>query len=98
FLAIVWPAAAWLAAGALAAIPWRPTRLVFTVTVVAGAAASAVLVARLFFVDSRILAARYLEANVPPGTTVDLIANDAGYAPTVPEGRTLRRVATLSRE
>ena len=53
---------------------------------------------RLFFVDSRILAARYLEANVPRGETVDLIANDAGYAPSLPEGRTLRRVPTLSRE
>ena len=98
FLAVAWPAAAWLAAASLNAIANRRTRIVAQAAVVARAAVAAVLVTRLFFVDSRILAARYLEANVPPGGTVDLIANDPGYAPTVPEGRTLRRVATLSRE
>jgi hypothetical protein len=35
---------------------------------------------------------------VPSGATVDLIANNPGYAPTVPPGRTLRVVPTLSRE
>jgi hypothetical protein len=98
FLAVAWPAAAWLAAAALNAIGDHKARMVAQVAVLARAAAAALLVSRLFFVDSRILAARYLEANVPPGATVDLIANDPGYAPTVPEGRTLRRVATLSRE
>ena len=53
---------------------------------------------RLFFVDSRSPAARWLEAHVPPGATVDLIANNPGYAPAVPPGRALRVVPTLSRE
>jgi hypothetical protein len=66
--------------------------------VAARAALGAVLVVRLFFVDSRLLAARWLAANVPPGTTVDLIANSAGYAPKAPPGLTLRLVPTLSRE
>ena len=98
FLAVAWPAAAWLAASVPGAIPDRRTRLVAQGALLVRTAAAALLVTRLFFVDSRILAARYLEANVPPGETVDLIANDVGYAPTLPEGRTLRRVSTLSRE
>ncbi len=98
FIALAWPAAAWLAALTLVAFRGRRTRVVVTVAVVARAAAGALLVTRLFFVDSRILAARYLEANVPKGATIDLIANHEGYAPTVPEGRTLRLVPTLSRE
>jgi hypothetical protein len=39
-----------------------------------------------------------MERNLPRGATVDLIANLPGYAPAVPEGRTLRVVPTLSRE
>lgn len=98
FLAPTWPAAAWLAAVALASLrPQRFRRLV-TLAVAARTALAAALVARLFFVDSRRLAARFLEEQVPRGATVDLIANHAGYAPTVPEGRTLRIVPTLSRE
>ena len=98
FLALAWPAAAWLAAAALVAIRDRRARLVVEWAVVARLAAAALLVTRLFFVDSRILAARYLATNVPRGATVDLIANDVGYAPTIPDGRTLRLVPTLSRE
>lgn len=98
FLAVAWPAAAWLAASAIDAIPDGRTRLVVQGALILRSAAAALLVTRLFFVDSRILAARYLESNVPPGETVDLIANDVGYAPSLPEGRTLRRVPTLSRE
>ena len=98
FIAVAWPAAAWLAAAVLVAIKDRRARLVALGGVLARTAAAALLVTRLFFVDSRILAARYLEANVPPGATVDLIANDPGYAPTIPQGRTLRLVPTLSRE
>jgi hypothetical protein len=53
---------------------------------------------RLFFVDSRLLATRWMAQNLPRGTVVDLIANNPGYAPAVPEGCTLRVVPTLSRQ
>ncbi len=53
---------------------------------------------RLFFVDSRLLAERWMEANVPQGATVDVITNHEGYVPRVPEGRVARVVRTLSRE
>ena len=63
----------------------------------ARAALGAALVVRLFFVDSRYAAARWLEANVPAATPVDLIANNPGYGPALPAAR-LRIVPTLSRE
>ena len=98
FLAPALPAAAWLAALGLAALPARRARAAAVVFVVLRLALGSALVVRLFFVDSRIAAARWLEAHVPPGATVDLIANNPGYAPTVPPDRALRVVPTLSRE
>jgi hypothetical protein len=98
FLAPAWPAAAWLAAAALVAARNPRARRLVALAVVGRLAVAAVLMVRLFFVDSRILAARYLEEKVPPGGTIDLIANHAGYAPSPPPGRTLRIVPTLSRE
>jgi hypothetical protein len=98
FLAPALPAAAWLAALGLVSIRSRPARAAGTALVVARLALGAALVVRLFFVDSRIAAGRWLEAHVPAGATVDLIANNPGYAPTLPPGRTLRVVPTLSRE
>lgn len=98
FLAPAFPAAAWLAALGLAALPVRRMRAAATVFVVMRLALGSALVVRLFFVDSRIAAARWLRAHVPPGATVDLIANNPGYAPAVPPDRTLRVVPTLSRE
>jgi len=98
FLAPALPAGAWLAALGLAAIRSRRARAGATLLVLARSALGAALVVRLFFVDSRIAAGRWLEAHVPPGATVDLIANNPGYAPAVPPGRTLRVVPTLSRE
>jgi len=98
FLSPTWPAAAWLGAVGLASLRHPGVRWLVTVAVVARAGAAALLVTRLFFVDSRLLAARFLEQNMPPGGTVDLIANHPGYAPSAPEGRTLRIVPTLSRE
>jgi hypothetical protein len=97
FVAPALPAAAWLAAIGLAALPARVGRVARPL-VAARAALGAVLIVRLFFVDSRLLAARWLAAHVPPGTTVDLIANSTGYAPSAPPGLTLRLVPTLSRE
>jgi hypothetical protein len=96
FLAPVLPAAAWLAGLGLAALPRARGP---ALALVAGRAAlGTLLVLRLFFVDSRIQAARWIEATVPPGSTVDLIANVTNYAPTLPPGRTLRQVPVLSRE
>jgi Dolichyl-phosphate-mannose-protein mannosyltransferase len=97
FLAAALPAGAWLAALGLAALP-GPSARGFAAVVVARAFVGAILVVRLFFVDSRVLATRWMEAHVPPGAVLDLIANHAGYAPPVPPGRTLRIVPTLSRE
>lgn len=97
FVAPALPAAAWLAAIGLAALPHAVARVARPL-VAARAALGAVLVVRLFFVDSRLLAARWLAAHVPPGTTVDLIANAEGYAPSAPPGLGLRLVPTLSRE
>jgi hypothetical protein len=91
------PAAAWLAAIGLSALP-RRVASVARPLVAARAALATALVVRLFFVDSRLLASRWLAANVPAGSTVDLIANSAGYAPSAPPGLTLRLVPTLSRE
>jgi hypothetical protein len=97
FVSPALPAAAWLAAIGLASLPRRVAPAVRGL-VAARAAVAAVLVVRLFFVDSRLLAARWLAANVPPGSSVDLITNSAGYAPSAPPGLTLRLVPTLSRE
>ena len=98
FLAPALPAGAWLAALGLAALPAAPARRAAAALVLARLAVAAALVVRLFFVDSRIEAGRWLEAHVPTGATVDLIANNPGYAPAIPPGRTLRVVPTLSRE
>ena len=78
-------------------LPGLRTRRAAAGLLLARAALGAVLVVRLFYVDARRLATRWIEENVP-GSTVDLIANVPGYAPTLPPGRTLRVVPTLSRE
>jgi hypothetical protein len=65
--------------------------------VLARAAVAAILVVRLFFVDSRYAAARWIEAHVPAAAPIDLIANNAGYGPALADGRA-RLVPTLSRE
>jgi hypothetical protein len=98
FLAPVLPAAAWLAAMGLAVVPSAAARRAAALLVLGRAALGSVLVVRLFFVDSRLAARRWIEAHVPPGATVDLIANIPGYAPALPPGRTLRAVPTLGRE
>jgi hypothetical protein len=98
FLAPALPAAAWLAALGLTALPSRSARRAASGLVLARLGLAAALVVRLFFVDSRLAAARWLEAHLPPGAGVDLIANNPGYAPAVPAGRSLRVVPTLSRE
>ncbi len=98
FLAPAFPAVVWLAALALASLRSRPGRRLLAAALVARSALAAVLVVRLFFADSRLLAERWMEANVPRGATVDLITNHEGYAPRVPEGREARVVRTLSRE
>jgi Dolichyl-phosphate-mannose-protein mannosyltransferase len=99
FLAPLLPAAAFLATRGIAAItPRRRAAGFVRGAVLARAALGSVLVIRLFFKDSRQEAERWMEAHVPPGATVDLIANHVGYAPRLPEGRTLRLVPTLSRE
>jgi hypothetical protein len=98
FLAPAFPAAVVLAALGVLSLPAaRMRRAVAAVLVVRAVVASA-LVVRLFFVDSRHQASRWLEAHTVPGETIDLIANNPGYAPTVPAGRALRVVPTLSRE
>jgi hypothetical protein len=98
FLAPVFPPAAWLAALGLAALPGLRVRRAAAALVLARAALGALLIVRLFHVDARRQATRWIERNVPPGATVDVIANLPGYAPTLPPGRTLRVVPTLSRE
>jgi 4-amino-4-deoxy-L-arabinose transferase-like glycosyltransferase len=98
FVAPALPAAAWLAALALASIPRRGARRLLTTALLARSAVAAVLVLRLFFVDSRLQAERWMEAHVPRGATVDVITNHEGYVPRVPEGRVTRVVRTLSRE
>lgn len=92
------PATVWLAALALARIPDRRGRRLVTAAVAARAGLAALLVVRLFFVDSRLLAERWMAANVPVGATVDVITNHEGYVPRVPEGRNARLLRTLSRE
>jgi hypothetical protein len=98
FVAPALPALAWLAALALASLPRGRARRPLTVVLLARSAVAAALVLRLFFVDSRLQAERWMEAHVPRGATVDLISNHEGYAPRVPEGRVARIVRTLSRE
>jgi hypothetical protein len=98
FLAPVLPPAAWIAALGLRALIWPKARPWVSGLVAARAGLGTLLVLRLFFVDSRILATRWIERNVPRGATLDLIANNPGYAPQIPEGWTLRLVPTLSRE
>jgi len=98
FLAPALPAAAWLAALALGTVPAARARRLLTAAVLARSLLASALVVRLFFVDSRLLAERWMEANVPRGATVDVITNHEGYVPRVPEGRVARVVRTLSRE
>jgi hypothetical protein len=98
FLAPLLPALAWTAALALAAIAAPRARRLATALVVGRTALAALLVLRLFFVDARVLAERWIARNVPAGATLDLIANHLGYAPRAPEGRSFRIVPTLSRE
>ena len=98
FLAPVFPVAALLAAAALdAVVRARRTGWILAGIVLARLAAGAVLVDRLFLVDSRRLAAQWLEKNVRPSESIDVITNHTGYAPALP-GRPLRVVPTLSRE
>jgi hypothetical protein len=96
FAAPIFPAAALLAAGALALLAPR-ARTVAVAAIALRLAVGTVLVDRLFLVDSRRLAARWIVANVPATAPVDVITNHPGYAPS-PEGRVLRVVPTLSRE
>lgn len=98
FLAPLFPAAAILAALGVQSMPSVRIRRATAGLLIVRAAVASLLVVRLFFVDSRLLASRWLEANTVPGETVDLIANNPGYAPTIPVGRALRVVPTLSRE
>jgi hypothetical protein len=97
FLIPALPAAALAAALALRTIPPPRTRAPLAGLVLARAALGTALVVRLFFVDSRYGAARWLEANVPADAAVDLIANNPGYGPALPAAR-VRIVPTLSRE
>ena len=97
FLVPCWPASAILAALALRAIPLPRARAPLTALVLARALAGAILVLRLFHVDSRYAAGRWIEAHVPAGEPVDLIANNPGYGPDLPPER-VRLVPTLSRE
>jgi MFS family permease len=98
FLAPALPAAAWLAALLLVQVRTAWRRRLLAAVLVANAGVASALVVRLFFVDSRLLAERWMETNVPYGAAVDLITNHEGYAPRIPEGREARIVRTLSRE
>jgi hypothetical protein len=98
FVVPVLPAAVWLAALALAEVRARPARRLLTAAVLARAGVAAVLVVRLFFVDSRLRAERWMERHIPRGSTVDVITNYDGYVPRVPDGLVERRLHTLSRE
>ncbi len=98
FLAPALPATAWLAALALTSLPTRGPRRALATLVVARSAVAALLVVRLFFVDSRTLAERWLAVHVPAGAAVELITNYGGYVPRVPEGRKAQVARTLSRE
>jgi hypothetical protein len=99
FLAPMLPATAFLAASGLSGVLRSPrARHIVRGAVLVRAVLGSLLVVRLFFTDSRREAERWIVAHVPAGSTVDLIANHAGYAPRLPEGLTLRLVPTLSRE
>jgi hypothetical protein len=99
FVAPALPAAAWLAARGIEGAIRPPRAATAARALLLGRAAlGSALVLRLFFVDSRLLAERWIESHVPRGSTIDLIANHPGYAPRMPEGRALRVVPTLSRE
>jgi len=98
FVAPILPAAAWLSALALDAVRRAGPRRLLTAAVLARAGVAAVLVVRLFFVDSRLRAERWMERHIPRGATVDVITNHEGYAPRVPYGLQERRLHTLSRE
>jgi Dolichyl-phosphate-mannose-protein mannosyltransferase len=98
FVAPILPAAAWLSALALDAVRRAGPRRLLTAAVLARAGVAAVLVVRLFFVDSRLRAERWMERNIPRGAAVDVITNHEGYAPRVPDGLRERRLHTLSRE
>jgi hypothetical protein len=98
FAAPLLPPLCWSAALALAAIAAPRTRRVAGGLLAARAALASVLVVRLFFVDARAQAERWIAAHVPAGEAVDLIANHLGYAPRAPAGRSFRVVPTLSRE
>lgn len=98
FLAPALPGAAWLAARGLVAMPTGWPRRLLATAVVARSGLAALLVVRLFYVDSRIEAEAWLRTHVPPGAAIDLITNHEGYAPRLPPGRPARIVRTLSRE
>jgi hypothetical protein len=98
FTAPALPAVAWLAVLGIGAAPSARWSRIAAVLVAGRAALAALLVTRLFFTDSRAVSADWLARNVPPGQTIDLIANNPGYAPSAPEGRHLRVVPVLSRE
>jgi hypothetical protein len=98
FLAPALPAAALLGALGLTWLTDPRARKLAQALVVARALFASLLVARLFLVDSRIRATRWLEEQVPAGTAIDVITNHAGYVPQAPPGRPFRIVPTLSRE
>jgi len=97
FLAPALPPAVLLAALALRALVPPKVQTPVIGLVAARAAIGAVLVLRLFFVDSRYGAARWLDTHVPGGQAIDLITNNPGYGPALEPGRA-RIVPTLSRE
>jgi hypothetical protein len=97
FLAPALPAAVLLAALALRTLVPPRMRIPVIGLVVARAAIAAILVLRLFFVDARYAAGRWLDTHVPPGQAIDVITNNPGYGPALEPGRA-RIVPTLSRE
>jgi hypothetical protein len=96
FLAPMLPAVAWLAALGLTTLPRLRAHLSLLLAARMGLAT--VLLLRLFLVDSRLQAARWVVRNVPRGSTLDLITNNPGYAPRLPPGWSYRQIRTLSRE
>ena len=98
FLAPALPGVAWLAALGVGAVADARLGRIAALLVASRAALGALLVTRLFFTDSRLIAREWLARNVPPGETIDLIANNPGYAPPAPLGRRIRMVPVLSRE
>ena len=97
FLAPALPAAVLLAALALRTLLPPRVRAPGTGLVFARAAIGAVLVLRLFFVDSRYAAGLWLDGHVPASQGIDVITNNPGYGPALEPGRA-RIVPTLSRE